>query len=167
MNKNDVERINRQLKALIGLQGISIGRGEPAAKAWIAWINFGHGDSGYALHLQCAFRVREKDNILVTNVDMFRPSASALEKQIFDYDTFDWSKQGENRYDEWVENVSQDFLNSLKVVDAKVTHHGDVTILFMQDIIIDVFIDVTVDECWRLLKRDSDYQLVMSGNGLE
>lgn len=162
MNKNCLKEVNDKMKEIIGLQGLSFGRA-----AAMAWINFGVGDLEYALHLQCSFRVRDREEILVTNTDMFEPSDSALNKPEYDPDLFDWDVQGENRYDEWVGNLDPAFIRTLKVADVKVSAFGDVTILFEQDIVIDVFVDATVDECWRLFKIGSDQHLVMTGNGLE
>lgn len=162
MNQNDLMEANNKMKKLIGVQGISFGR-----VAAMAWINFGADDSEYALHLQCSFRIRDKDEILVTNTDMFEPSESALKKPMFDYDTFEWDEQGENRYDEWVKKLNPAYLRSLKVTDAKVNVCGDVTILLEQEIVIDVFVNATVEECWRLFKIGSDQHFVMTGDGIE
>lgn len=61
----------------------------------------------YALHLQCSFRFRDKDDILVT-----------------------------------------------KVVDAKVSRWGDLTINFDRGLVIEIFVNTTFEECRRFIYTD-------------
>lgn len=162
MNQNDFINVNNSIKVLIGTQGLSFGRA--AAMAWV-WFNF--GSSAYALHIQSCFRIRDSEEILVTNTDMFEPSELALSNTEYDPETFDWDIQGENQYDEWVRKLDPNFLSNLRVIDVNVNKYGDLTIQLNHNIAIDVFVNFTTDECWRFFKTETDEHLVISGNGLE
>lgn len=162
MDENSIKKANNEVSKLIGLQGLSIGR-----SAAMAWIGFGCNNTEYALHLQCSFRFRDMHEILLTNNDIVEPSELLLKNPEFDYDTFKWDVQGDNRYDEWVKSLDLDFLSKLKVIATKVNTCGDVIIFFEQDIVLDVFINETVEECWRLFNRNSDcHHFVMLGSGI-
>ena len=155
-------RVNDLVKPLIGLQGFTIGRA-----AAMLWIGLGVGDSEHMLHIQCAFRIRDKDGILVTNLDMFEPSDSVYEKPGFNFDDFDWDIQGENLFDQWVRSLNPDFISALTVLDARVSICGDLTMLLDQDIVLEVFNNVTARECWRLFRRSSGPHLVMTEAGFD
>jgi hypothetical protein len=162
MDKDILDAANSQAKALVGLRGLSFGRA-----AAMAWINFGAAKAGHALHLQCSFRVREGYDILVTSTDIFLPSAQSAKEPSFDIESFDWDVQGSNRYDEWVKRLDPAFLSSLAVTDAEVGACGDLTVSLERNIAIDVFVDATVDECWRLFNTAGGRHLVMTGTGPE
>ncbi|MCL2807484.1 MAG: hypothetical protein FWD27_04875 [Coriobacteriia bacterium] len=163
MNQKDVSRANEQVKRIIGSQGFYIGRA-----AAMAWMGFVFGDTEYALHVQCSFRIRDYSEILVTDMEMLEPTESLLSSESFDYDTFHWDVQGVNRYDEWVRALDPALLSTLKVVGARVNSYGDLTVLFEQNIAIEVFANSAADECWRLFERGSlASHLVMLGSGIE
>jgi len=163
MKQDDLKKVNNHLKGIIGSQGLIFGRA-----AGIAWVIFKSGDLEYALHLQCCFRIRDDTEIIVTNLEMFHPSESALSEQSYDPSTFHWDTQGANRYDEWVKSLSPDLTRALTVVDARANSCGDLTILFEQNIILEAFVDCVTDECWRLFEASPDSKhLVMLGSGPE
>jgi len=161
MNKDSLSEANRQVKALVGVSGFSIGRA-----AAMAWMIFGSGESRYLLHIQCSFRIRDGEEILVSNLEMFYPSEKALGQPEYDPDLFDWDVQGDNRYDEWVKSIDPVFMEKAKVLDAMVNTWGDLTILLDQGIVIEVFVNVTCDECWRLFNKPTDH-FVMTGRGID
>ena len=161
MNRESLSEANKQVKALVGLSGLAIGRA-----AAMAWMVFGSGESKHILHIQCSFRIRDGEEILVSNLEMFYPSEKALEQPEYDPDSFDWDVQGDNRYDEWVGNIDPAYLEKTRVLDAEVNTWGDLAIILDQGIVIEVFINEAYDECWRLFKKSSDH-FVMTGRGIE
>jgi hypothetical protein len=163
MNQNSIILSNDYVRQLISLQGISIGR-----CASMVWIIFGKDESEYALHLQCCFRIRDREGLLVTNMEMYQPSTAIVNKPNFQIDSFDWDVQGDNRFDEWVKKLSPAISREITVVDARVNAYGDLTIYLEQNIVIEAFIDVSTDECWRLFQTNSKrHHFVMLGNGIE
>jgi hypothetical protein len=162
MDKNVLMKVNDRMRSLVGMQGLSFGR-----VAAMIWINFKRSDLEFALHLQCAFRVRCGDEILVTDTEIFEPSDSALSSPKYDPETFDWDIQGANQYDEWVSRLNLGFLDGLSVVSTDINNCGDLTIQLSSDIAIDVFVNAAADECWRFFEIGSGEHLVMTGNGLE
>lgn len=162
MKHEDFLYLQNKARKIIGARGISFGR-----VAAMPWINFAYENSEFALHLQCSFRVRDNFDILVTNSEVFEPSALALKKADYSDDTFDWDIQGNNRYDEWVADLSDSLLQDLSVVDVKVSKYGDLTVLLNHGIGIDVFVNSAMDKCWRLFEIDSEEHLVITGYGLD
>ena len=161
MNSNNLINANDQLKTLIGLRGLVISR-----QANLVEINFGSGESGHTLRLRCGFRIRDSHAIFVANTDIYNPSSSVLQKSTFNYDSYFWDIQGGNCFDEWVQNQSPAFFETLEVVDAKVNSIGDISIHLSQNIVIEAFIDTVDDECWRVYKTKGDNpHFIMDGNG--
>lgn len=163
MNQNDITFINNQVKALIGAKGFTIGR-----VASMAWIGFNTDNSEYSLHLQTAFRIRNNEKVLVANSDMFEPTETLQSSPSFDWETFNWDVQGFNRYDEWVKQFKKEFDEPITVQTINVNNFGDLTIELSQNIVIEVFINATTEECWRFFERTSkDDHLVVTGQGIE
>jgi len=163
MDKDSLIEVNKQVKALINLQGLNFGRA-----AGMAWVIIGSGDLKYSLHLDCCFRVRMDDEILVTGNEMNNPSGLALDRPGYDPDTFDWDVQGDNRYDEWASKARLGYMSIATVVDAQVNKWGDLTITLDQGILLEAFVDSSIDECWRLFKSDKvSPHYIVNGNGFE
>ena len=51
------------------------------------------------LHLQCAFRLRTAEEVLIANLDMFYPTAAMEEAPSFVWSEFDWDVQSPIRPD--------------------------------------------------------------------
>lgn len=163
MNQNDINNIKNQMKVLVGATGFTIGR-----TASMSWIGFHVGDSEYALHLQTAFRIRTDEKILIANLDMFEPTETLENSPSFDWDTFDWDVQGFNRYDEWVKQFKKENGEQLTVQKVTVSNFGDLSIELNQNVVIEVFLNTSAEECWRFFERNSkNDHLVVTGQGIE
>jgi len=53
------------------------------------------------------------------------------------------------------------------VAIIKVDNCGDITILFEQNVVIDVIVNTVVDECRRLFKISSNEHLLVTGSDIE
>lgn len=163
MNHNDLTIIKSGIKVLNAAMGFTIGR-----TASMAWLGFHNRDAQYALHLQTAFRIRSKNQILIANLDMFEPANSIENNPSFDWNTFNWDVQGLNRYDEWTNQFKKEYGESLWVRNVNVNSFGDLTIVMDQDIVIEVFANASTEECWRFFKRNAEEEhLVVTGQGVE
>jgi len=135
--------------------------------AGMACLHFGTDDSVYSLHLQCSFRIRENNEIIVTNTEMTYPSSRVISRPSFSHDSFDWDVQGDNRFDEWVSGLESAFTKDLMVIDAKVNDVGDLIVFMSQNLELEVFVDSSTDECWRLFNNyDNKHHFVMTGRGI-
>lgn len=161
MNQNETKLIKNKIEILVGAKGSTIGRA-----ASMACMGFRTGDSEYALHLQTAFRICEKDRILIAGCDMFEPTEALKNSPSFDWDTFQWDVQGFNRYDEWVKQFKKEY-QQLTVQKVLVSPTGDLTIAFDRSIVLEVFPNSATEECWRFFERNSDAHLVVTGRGID
>ena len=97
--KNQIEQI---LQVIIGLPLWSIGRAgdlewfEIGDERRVIPINNGETKiiSEYALHVQCAWRIRNLNQIYVASRDRYYPQGEDPYK---DFEKFDWDKPGVNR----------------------------------------------------------------------
>ena len=124
----------------------------------------------YVMHLQCAFRFRSGSNILMANFDMFEPTAETENASSFDWTTWSdhgWDTQGLNRYDAWALNL-QKRDNEYAVEAIEVNEVGDLIIHFCDDMVLEIFNNCALEECWRLFEPLTDTKhLVVTGRGLE
>lgn len=128
--------------------------------------DFGFGvkdEKDYCLHIQTAFRLRTDKEILIANLDMFKPT-----EKLEGNPSFDWDVKGSNRYDEWTKKYNKDKDNYVVVENIFVNDFGDLTIKCSNNIIIEIFMNASNDECWRFFERTSkDDHLVVTGKGIE
>jgi len=160
MNQDNLARANKQVGVLIGLRGLTFER-------YVDLIDIGFGSGGlqHTLRLFGYFRIRDDEAILVANSEIRSPSSIALSRPTFSYSTFIWDSPGENCFDEWV-SLNSSLLESLEVIDTQVNSIGDLSVFLSHDIIIEVFIDSVVEECWRVYKTEGDSpHFIMDGNG--
>ena len=117
----------------------------------------------YALHVQCAWRIRRVDNVLVGRGDIFSPPEDTDEPLP---DDFDW--QEENRFDKIVSSLfgcSKEFM----VRGVEAGSAGNLAIVLDEDLTIEVFPnDSLKGEHWRLFEpyREKPH-FVVSGTGGE
>jgi hypothetical protein len=141
----------------------------------LAWFQFGsrrlvktfRGETkevgDYALHVQCAWRIRREDKVIVGRGDIFSPPEETDEPLPED---FDWQKG--NRFDTVVSSLfeqTKDFVVSgVEAGDA-----GTLTITLDHGLMIEVFPhDSLQGEHWRLFEPSKDKpHFVVSGKGLE
>lgn len=147
----------------------------------VCWLGFGdlifetdykgnkRTSAEYALHIQSAFRLWNPYNkqIHIGYSDIFYPCGDGERPE-----NFEWDIQGNNLYDEKVDNLQKNIciMNELVVAEVKVKEFCDLTILFANGYQID-----TLTECfsgdaelWRFFKSGvNEPHLVATGTGLQ
>lgn len=162
--------IEEYLKILVDKPLINIGRASN-----MLWLGFGvlirtvdyKGNdilkSSISLHVQSTWRVinRGKKLIQFASSDIYTPNSN-LEWS----NDFDWDIQGINLFDEkskkWFSNNQDVFVKEYRVNDG-----GDLQLLFSNEDVLEIFINVSDDsECWRLFEYNSSREhLVVTGQG--
>ena len=148
VKENEISRVSQRMKELEGAYLAGVGRASS-----LAWFLFEKNKTEYALHLQTGFRVVTDENIIFASADIFQSSDFLENSEEFDYDTFDWDIQENSRYDERVDSFIDKYLNKLVVIGVFVSQYGDLTIKMNNGIEIEVFINMSKDECWRFFRR--------------
>lgn len=163
------------LRQLVGLPLWSIGRA-----ADLVWFAFGNERrdvaqangisktvSEYSLHLQCAWRIRRKDAILVASADRFYPAG---ENPYADLLEFKWDIPGANQLDERVFKLLQDYGSSLPVVESAVADlTGSFRLSMSHSLFLEAFPANSISrEYWRLFRPYSQAKhFVFTKEGLE
>ena len=161
MNSKEINVSNQYLREIEQGNLVSMGRASS-----LGWILFVKNDEEYALHLQTGFRIVSDEKIIIASSDIFQPSDRIKSNDEFDYETFEWDIQGNNRYDERVKKFFEKYSHNLKVNAVSVNQVGDLSIQLSGKIRIEVFIDMSEEECWRFFKRLSGRHLVIGAEGI-
>ena len=155
MKQNNLTAIKEEIDVLKRSKGLKIGR-----DATMCWISFNIDGEIYALHVQTAFRIRNKEEVLIANLDMFEPSESLKNSPSFDWETFDWDVQGFNRFDEWATQFNKGIAKLLSVKEVCINDFGDLIIIFDENIVFEVFNNSTEEECWRFFRKGSECMVI-------
>ncbi|MCL6444879.1 MAG: hypothetical protein K6T83_15735 [Alicyclobacillus sp.] len=163
--------IERQLRKIIGMPMILIGRASN-----MLWTSFGTpkvvtdrrgnqkqvGD--YAIHVQCSWRIANQSRILVASNDIYVPSSS----WVGEYDDFDWDVNGNNLFDERIQELF--IRNSIQPVVTKVQvdQYGGFKLIFTDDLVLEAFPNSSNDlENWRMfVPYDKSKHFVVSNQGI-
>ena len=68
--------------------------------------------------------------------------------------------------EQWTVSFIDKYLNKLVVIGVFVSQYGDLTIKMNNGIEIEVFINMSKDECWRFFRRHSENHLIIGGDGI-
>ena len=161
MNSREINASNQYLREIEQGNLVSMGRASS-----LGWIVFVKDDEEYALHLQKAFRIIVEEKIFLASSDMFQPSDRIQSDDKFDFETFEWDIQGNNRYDERVKQFMEKYDHNLRVNSVSVNQTGDLSIQLSEKIRMEAFIDMSEEESWRFFKRHSDRHLVIGAEGI-
>jgi hypothetical protein len=165
-------QVQEALDVLIGRPLWSSGRA-----ADLEWFQFGQrktvqdsrGDERevgeYALHVQCAWRIRHNDKIVVASRDLYTPREGSGDRP----QDFKWDVQGANRRDQRIAELFQNETRQFAVRRVEAGNAGSFTIVLDQDYALDVFPDDSLTgEHWRIFKPYAgEPHFVVTGNGLE
>jgi hypothetical protein len=170
--KNRVEEI---LQQLVALPLWSIGRASS-----LVWFAFGEERkeillrnretkivSEYALHVQCPWRMRYQNKLILASDDRFYPAGDNPQRDISD---FDWDQQGANQLDERISRFLDEQGTSPLVVDSvSAEEYGDITISLNNRVFLEIFINNSItDEHWRFFKPYSkEKHFVFSSVGIQ
>jgi len=166
------EQIQKALDVLIGEPLWSSGRA-----ADLEWFHFGQRRTvkglrgepkevgAHALHVQCAWRIRQGDEVVVGSSDLYVPS----EESDTQSDNFDWQVLGSSRRDKRIAELFQNETRQFLVQQVQVGDAGSFTIILDGAYALDVFPDDSLsDEHWRIFRPSSDApHFIVSGKGLE
>lgn len=161
MDFNDLELIRKRMQVLIGTQWIIAGRASE-----MAWFGFVTDNFDFALHVQSSFRICVNDKIIIANLDMYEPTIELQNKPDFDWDAYNWEINGNNCYDIWIQEFRKNNRNGV-VKNVSISNLGDLKIEVDNGMVIEVFNNTSLSECWRFFERNSDDHLVIMGNVLE
>jgi hypothetical protein len=166
------EQVQRALDVLIGEPLWSSGRA-----ADLEWFQFGQRRTvkdfrgnvkevgEYALHVQCTWRIRRGDQVVVGSRDLYVPAEESDDPP----KDFDWIAQGANRRDKRIAELFQNETRQFLVQQVEVGEAGRFTIILDDEYALDVFPDDSLsNEYWRIFKPYAkEPHFVVSGKGLE
>jgi hypothetical protein len=118
----------------------------------------------YALHVQCAWHIVQRERLVVGSGDLYRP----FNGDLVGLDDFDWEVPGSNRRDVVLKQLFDQA--SLTVRASRLERTGRMFVAFDGDFELAVFPDRTDEgvEFWRFLKPGSDEpHLVFTAGGPE
>jgi hypothetical protein len=169
------EKIQQASSALIGMKLWDAGRA-----ADLAWFAFGErrtvrdsrGDSKevgeYALHVQCAWRLVQRNRTVVGNRDLYYPAGWEMDSPDVSAD-FKWDVQGANRLDEKLTQFFQNNKEGLTAVRVEAGIAGALQIFFEDEAVLEIFPNDSFEgEHWRLFRAYLDEpHFVVTGHGVE
>ena len=121
----------------------------------------------YALHIQTFFRLSCGSELLLAGGDKFQPNSKLAADENYDSAGFDWSIDGNNRFDEVAKEIFPQPCN-LVVSDVSVSKLGDLKLSFTNGFVLEVLVDVSgTAECWRFFESQTEKHLVVTGQGIE
>jgi hypothetical protein len=166
MTNQEQTSIHAALLPLVGLPLWAAGR-----VVNLIWLQFGSRRTvlvraaerevgEYALHMQCSWRLRSAEAIIVGSADRLVPRSESL----LEPDDFDWTEPGANRCDELLEQLFVQ-TESYDVLAARADAYGGFSLELSSGLVLDVFIDGSPgNERWRLFKPwQDDEHFVMEG----
>jgi len=126
----------------------------------MCWIIFTSEDyqTNYSLHLQCPWRIRKENKILLTNWDIYELAMGDNEEE------GEWDDTKRNVFDEIVQ---QDKWKGKKVENIIVTEVYDLKFFLSDSYVIECFVNDIRGECWRFFKKGEKEHLVITGKGIE
>jgi hypothetical protein len=165
-------QVQEALEMLVGKMLWSSGRA-----ADLQWFAFGErrtveGLRGkpkevgeHALHVQCAWRIRQRDQVVVGSSDLYLPRESNDDR----LEDFNWDVQGGNRRDKHIADLFQNETTQFLVKEVRAAEAGSFTIILESEYALDVFPDDSLgDEHWRVFSPYSDVRhFVVTGEGLK
>ncbi len=120
----------------------------------------------WALHVQCAWRIRQNDRVVVGNVDLYYPAE--YEPGATVPEDFDWDTQP-NRRDKLLDTFFDNGNRSLVVQEIEVDGAGALRIALSDDHFLEILPNDSIgDECWRFFEAGKNKpHLVVTAKGLQ
>lgn len=136
--------ILEELKKIISFKLINAGRASN-----MVWLVFEKGSIEYSIHIQCAWRFINNNEIKIGMSDIYEPNSTIAEKDIKD---FEWDVQGANLFDEKVNDLLKE---NLVVKKVEVDNFAGFKIHFDNGYILETFSDTSInDEEWRMFESN-------------
>lgn len=128
----------------------------------MCWIGFGEIIRGkniegkvidkpeYALHLQCPWRIKNHNTILLASNDIYETN-STIEWS----ESFEWDVKGANLFDEKAKQFNDRCIEN-HVEKVEISLLSDIILYLSNEDILETFVDTSIgSECWRFLKSNS------------
>src|ERR1700674_3899295 len=120
----------------------------------------------FALHVQCPWRITQKEQVVVGSQDLYYPANYRDEEDV--PPEFDWERDL-NRLDKLVRSVFENAMQGFIVQTIEVAAAGSLHIALSEDLSLDVLpCDSLSHEYWRLFEPDQvEPHFVVTGNGIK
>ena len=115
-----------------------------------------------AIHIECTFRIKEANKLLLGNYDMFEPISKYS-------DDFIWDVQGANQFDKKATTINQYLCDNTVIVNDYKINGGDLYIYLSDGKLIEILINTSLElECWRFFKPGTNYShIIATGKGIQ
>jgi len=166
--KNEIEVTFNEL---VGKPLYSIGR-----TTNLVWLLFGEpftkkniiGDTRtlaeYSLHIQCAWRIVQKDKIIIASGDLYSPNSNVK------LENFNWDNIGSSEFDSKASSLKKIMKDIRNVQSIEADNIGGLKICFSNNYLLEVFPNESGNdkESWRFFSNvSSSPYLVMCGGSIE
>lgn len=139
------------IKNLITCKIIDIGR-----VIDLCWIIFEKEEKYYSLHLQCPWRIRKDNKIVLSNMDIYEWEGENGEE---------WNEKRNNFFDETILKYNK--WNGVEVENVIISDVLDIKLILSDSYIFECFVDDIRGECWRFFEKKALDHLVVWGKGIE
>jgi hypothetical protein len=121
----------------------------------------------YALHVECAWRVRHGEEIVVARRDLYYP-ADYQHESGDNPPSFDWDKDP-NRLEKLFRLFFENGARSFMVLGARAAEAGGLNLALCDGFYLELFPDYSFgDEYWRLFRPSAEEpHFVVTGRGIE
>lgn len=128
------------------LEGYNLnGVGRCADMLWVSMIEENNSliKQEYILHIQCPWRLKNKDTILIASYDMY------IDENDQDIDQEEFNSIFDNNL-----NIIKN--RNLKIVNMKISNLGDIKMLLSNGWVFETFTNTSskIEENWRLIKQE-------------
>lgn len=162
------------LSKIIGYRFAELGRA-----GGTIWLGFGdekeiiipshnqfkkHTVNELAIHVECTFRIKQENHILLGNQDMFEPTSEYI-----NINDFNWDVQGANQFDcKAIEINKYLSTNNVNVIDYNLSD-GDLYIYLSDGKVLEILINTSLElECWRFFEPGTNNpHIVATGTGIQ
>ena len=107
-----------------------------------------------AIHIQSFFRIINKNVVLISSEDIYRPSLKYQDED------FDWDIPGKSIFDETIQKYKTNLLNA-KINQVTFSITGDMAIVLDNDYIIQIIVDTTISsEKYRIFDETDEFVFI-------
>ena len=105
------------------------------------------------LHIQSFFRIIKDGDVIICSEDMYRCASSS------NYESFEWDVPGNSIYDQALKKIRED-LRNVSIIEYNRNDIGDMSIIFENNLILQIFVDTIESEEKYRIFNDNDCDIV-------